>query len=282
MIIGHEKQKEILRKIISSGNIPHALLFSGPEGLGKKTMAMDLISSLLQAKNLSSHPDFISITASGKQIKIAQIRDLNWRLSLSPVKASLLGAVIDQAHLMTREAQNCFLKTLEEPKAKSILILVTEYPDSLMPTIISRCESVKFYPVGSGEISRYLEKKGMPEDKIEEILEISLGRPGQAINFLEHPEVLEERRNMIKELIKIQRSPLSVRFQYVKELTERPDLSGVLEIWLSYFRNRLVKGESPDIKRLCEVLEELQRTIFLLSTTNANRKLALEIMVMSL
>ncbi len=282
MIIGHKKQKEILREIISSGNVPHALLFSGQESLGKKTLAQDLAASLLHTDNLSNHPDFIFVTAAAKQIKIGQIRDLNWRLSLSPVKAPLLGAIIDQAHLMTIDAQNCFLKTLEEPKVNSVLILVTEYPDTLMPTIVSRCENIKFYPVESKEIKSYLKSRHLADEKIEELAGICLGRPGRAISFLEHPERLEERNERLKELARIRRSPLSARFQYAKELADNPDFKGVLEVWLSHFRDRLVHGESPNIRRLKEVLEEIQKTIFLLSTTNANARLALEILVMNL
>ncbi len=138
-IIGHQKQQQFLKTIVESNNIPHALLFSGQNKLGKKTVALGLISSLFREK-LSNHPDFILVEPKARyskserssvqgKIQISQIRDLNWRLSLKPIRAPLFGVIIDKAHLMTKEAQNCFLKTLEEPKSRTLLILNTEYPN---------------------------------------------------------------------------------------------------------------------------------------------------------
>lgn len=286
MIIGHKKQQQFLKKIIDSGKIPHALLFTGSERLGKKTIALEFISSLFKEKILR-HPDFILIEHGlgqklGRgQIQINQIRNLNWRLSLKPIKASFLGAIIDQAHLMTRDAQNCFLKTLEEPKGQSILILISEYPDFLLPTILSRCEKIKFYPVKKEEIRCYLEKKKASKQMIEEIIEISLGKPGRAIDFLKKPEKLKERRKKIKDLIRISNSPLSLRFKYAKELSQQENLKEILGIWLFYFRKSLISCKNQiDIVKIKNILNAIQETFFLISTTNINPRLALEILTM--
>ncbi|XOB40462.1 MAG: hypothetical protein ACKKMR_00370 [Candidatus Nealsonbacteria bacterium] len=282
MIIGHKKQQQFLKKIISSREIPHALLFTGPEGLGKKTIALQFLSSLFGEK-LFQHPDFSLITPITKQIQINQIRDLRWRLSLKPIKAPLLGAVVDKAHLMTREAQNCFLKTLEEPKSRSLLILISEYPNYLLSTIVSRCEKIKFYQVENREITSYLEKKKVSKEKIEEIVEISLGRPGRAVNILQNPEKLEERKKKIRELIKISGSPLSLRFKYVKELAQQQDLKETLGIWLFYFRKGLISCRNrTELIKIKNILKAVQETMFLLSTTNVNPRLALEILTMKL
>ena len=280
MIIGHQKQQQFLRKIVSSGKIPHALLFSGPEELGKKTIALELLSSLFK-EDLFSHPDFTLITPATRQIRITQIRGLNWRLSLKPIKAPLLGVVIDQAHLMTREAQNCFLKTLEEPKTETLLILITEYPNYLLPTIISRCENVKFYPVKNEEIRFFLKKEKLPKDKIEEIVELSLGRPGKVVNFLQNLEKLKERRKRIKKLIEISDSPLSLRFENAKELSKQEDFRETLKDWLFYFRKALIsKKSTKDLLKIKEIINAIQETIFVTSNTNANPRLALEVLMM--
>ena len=126
MIIGHKKQQQFFKKMVVSGKISHALLLSGPEKLGKKTLAFNLIFSIF-GENFSQHPDFIFIEPKSKyskeekgsvgkkapphsslareQIPIEQIRNLQWRLSLKPIKAPLLGVIIDQA-LSTKPQQH--------------------------------------------------------------------------------------------------------------------------------------------------------------------------------
>jgi len=295
MIIGHKKQRQFLEQMIRSGRLPHALLFSGQEKLGKKTIALDLIS-LLFGENPKNHPDFISIEPITKQIQIDQIRNLSWRLALKPIKAQSLAVIIDQAHLMTKEAQNCFLKTLEEPRGPSLLILITEYPNFLLPTILSRCQIIKFYPVKKEEIREYLGEKGILKEKIEEISEISLGRLGIAIEFLENPGKLKEREARIKDLIKISNSPISLRFQYARDLFNRDNLREVLNTWLFFFRNilfsKLNKSSSQrapaalvnyySLGKLKNILRQIQKIFFLISTTNVNQRLALEILMLEL
>ncbi len=280
MIIGHKKQREFFKKIIEAENIPHAMLFTGKEKLGKKKIAFELVSSIFK-ENIFQHPDFSLVVPKEKQIQINQIRDINWRLSLKPIKAPLLSVIIDQAHSMTREAQNCFLKTLEEPKSRSLIILIAEYPKFLLPTIISRCQMVKFYPVASSEIKNYLKAKKIKQEQINEITQICLGRPGVAVDFFKNPEKLKERQKKIEKLVKIMKSPISLRFQYAKELSENNDLKETLSIWLSYFRKNLIsRSDTFLISKTREVLQSIQRTIFLLSTTNINTRLALEVLMM--
>lgn len=282
MIIGHKKQQQLLKKIISLKEIPHALLFTGSEELGKRTIALELFLSIFKEK-LTNHPDFILITPKGKKIQIAQIRDLNWRLSLKPVKAPILGTVIDKAHLMTWEAQNCFLKTLEEPKTKSLVILITEHPKYLLPTILSRCENVKFYPVKKEEISMYLEQEKVLKEKIEQIVDLSLGRPGRAINFFKDPERLEGREKRIKKLTDISNSPLSLRFKYAKQLVEEKNLIETLNSWLFHFRKRLFLIQSKqNLLKTKNILNAISETIHVISTTNTNQRLALEILMIKL
>jgi len=299
-IIGHKKQRGFLEKMANSESPPHALLFTGQESIGKKTIALDFLSSLLGG-NLSRQPDFfyvepeepkikfattskksaIKSVSQKRQIKINQIRELNWRLSLKPVAAPLSGAVIDQAHLMTRAAQNCFLKTLEEPKGKNLLILITEHPSFLLSTIISRCENVKFYPVRNEEISDYLRAQKVSEQKTSEITEASLGRPGIAINALQNPEGLGARKKREEELAKILGQPLSLRFRYVQGLSKQKDLKETLNIWLFYFRKRLLSCKNHEaLLKTKKILNAIQETILLISTTNINSRLALEILTM--
>jgi len=308
VIIGHQKQLNYLKRIAESGKIPHALLFSGQKKLGKKTIASEFIFWLFEepgVPKILGHPDFILIEPQEKhpeaersslrgspapssalvrgQIQINQIRDLSWRLSLKPIKAKLKAVIIDEAHSMTPEAQNCFLKTLEEPKGNTILILITEKPNFLLPTIVSRCQIIKFYPVKKDEIERYLKnQEGLSEGEIEEILEIAQGRPGRAVELAFAKEKFEFYKKRTKELAKIFNSNLSSRFQYAKEISTKENLQEILEIWLNYFRNIFIKNcSTPSAKHLGNILQQIQRTIYLISTTNINPRLALEILMMN-
>jgi len=277
MIIGHKKQQEFLEKIIKEGS--RSLLFTGSESLGKKTIALSFFTSLFQEEPQKS-PDFILVDPLEGTIKIDQIRELSNRISLKPIKSSCFGAIIDQAHLMNREAQNCFLKTLEEPKSNAILILITEYPDFLLPTIFSRCERLKFYPVQRKEIEKYLEENNVIGERADSIINISLGRPGKVINFLKKPESLEDRKVIINNLIRIMKSPLNERFQYVQELLKKEDIRGILIVWLSYLRESLLlSNDLKSLLKLKKILNSIQETIFLISNTSINLKLALEVLV---
>ncbi len=291
-IIGHQSQIRFLEKMVKQKRIPHALLFSGQEKLGKKTIALEVAFWFL-GENLERHPDFILIEPPQEkkgpgQIQIDQIRELAWRLSLKPIKAPLMLAIIDGAHLMTKEAQNCFLKTLEEPKTNSLLILITEHPGFLLPTILSRCEQVKFYPVQKEEISNFLKKKGVSGEDLKTLTEISLGRPGVAISFLKNPKKMKEREIWIKELIRLHKISIPERFQLAKILSKTENLKEILENWLVYFRFYLIKkslvGEVQDsyysLSRLKKIIEQIQETIFFISTTNVNPRLALELLML--
>lgn len=255
----HQKQWEFLKRSAELNRLPHALLFYGQEGLGKKALAIEFSKFLI---GKISPPDFILIEsgagavfakASASQgIQIAQIRELIGKLSFKPYLADFKIAIIDNAHLMTQEAQNCFLKFLEEPKGKTILILVTAYPSLLLPTIISRVQKVRFFPTKSFSAS---------------------GRP-----------------EFISDLIKISESDLVSRFQYAKNISTE-NLKEILDTWLRYFRrifiSRLTGRETKDfnqysLTKLKDIIRHIQSTKFFISTTNTNPRLALEILLMEM
>jgi len=290
MLIGHQRQWQFLKKSAKSGKISHAYLFSGASHLGKKKIALEFVKLINGAEINENHPDLILIKSSeGGEIQISQIRELIQKLSLKPYSAHFKCAILDEVHLMNEEAQNCFLKTLEEPKGKTLLILITESPEMLFPTIRSRCEIIKFFPVKSSEIENYLENQGIAKSKSREIAQLSMGRPGLAIDFISDPQKLENQKRIIKELIEIAKSDLSSRFQYVRVLSKNPNLKEILETWLFYFRSILLGSLTPKFKspgytspRLKNILKKIQGTIFLISNTNINSRLALEMIMLEL
>jgi len=162
-MMDHQKQWQLLRKAVELGKTPHALLFYGGDSTDKKTLALEFIKLLnCQDEDFKSrpcqkcrscrdfekgiHPDlFIIEPQDNKEIKISQIRELRSKFSLRAFIAPFKSALIDQAHCLNQEAQSAFLKLLEEPKGKTIFILITDYPEMLLPTVLSRVERLRFY-----------------------------------------------------------------------------------------------------------------------------------------
>lgn len=232
-----------MEKMAELGRIPHALLFYGPDSESKKALALEFVQ-LINGKDSvnGAHPDLAIIGPGDEQeIKIAQIRDLHLKLSLRSYSAPFKAAIIEQAHYMNEEAQSAFLKLLEEPKGQTIFILLTEYPEILLPTILSRVEKLRFFSN---------KKESMPEEEA-------------------------------KKLQSIIKSDLAKRFQYAKELAEDPqNLKKTLELWLAYFREAMLSDLSQT--KTIEILKLLQTTHRLLSTTNVNARLALDIIMLEL
>lgn len=289
MIIGHKKQWQLLVKSKELGKIPHAFLFSGESQIGKRKIAFEL-AKLLLCRDIEkkSHPDFIFLKSD--KIQVSHIRELIWKLSLKPYESDYKIAVIDEAHLMDKEAQNCLLKTLEEPKGDSFLILITEYPEALFPTIVSRTQKVKFFPVKKEEIKNYLVANGIKEDKAEYFSVLSSGRPGRAIEFSLNEEKTKEQEKVISDLKKISGSDLAFRFQYIKNLLGEKNgysilsFKEILDIWLDYFRNLMfLKIDNKDsLLKIKKTISFIQNINYLVSTTNANSKIALEILLMEI
>jgi len=301
MIIGHQKQTKFLSEIATTKKIPHALIFEGISKLGKRTVAMNFIKHLFceqeetcyqccscSAIDKGTHPDLFLIFPQKKEIQLSQIKELSRRFSLKPYLSSFKAAIIDEAHLMNSESQNSILKILEEPTGDSVIILVSGNPESLLPTVRSRSQRIKFFPVNPQEIRTELQARGGQGQLLEEIVLFSFGRPGLAIDFLLEPEKINYRREKIKEILQktASDSPLSLRFQYAKELSTEPEKAKeLLEIWLSYFRILMLKkimgtkGIGQSLKRIKNSILRIEEASYLISKTNANLKLVLESLI---
>lgn len=283
MILGHKKQIQFLKNIFNSGRMPHALLFTGPEKIGKKKVAFELASWILK-ENPKKHPDFALIEPKEK-IQISQIREFLTKFSLKPIKSDRMVGIIDDAHLMTEEAQQCFLKTLEEPKAPTLFILITAFPNLLLPTILSRCQKISFLRLRNEEIIQFLDReKNLEEKEKQMIIEIAAGRPGVMLNFLSE----EKRKKILRELAMFPKFSLAQRFQIAKEIGESENIKEILKDWLDFFHYLFLKKiRQPQnskaiysLEKVKLILEELQKTFLLISTTNVNPRSALEILML--
>ncbi|MDP3995929.1 MAG: hypothetical protein Q8P74_01645 [bacterium] len=287
MVIGHQKQWNFLKKVAGTASFSHAYLFSGPEKLGKRKLAVEWISLLLgeEIKEPDNHPDLVFIEPQVKEIKISQIKDLIWRLSFTAGEKGVKAAIINDAHLMNQEAQTCLLKTLEEPRGNVILVLITDKVQKLLPTIVSRAQMIKFYPVDNEEIKNYLKGQQIPEKSLEEISRLSMGRPGIALDFISDPQKINVFHDKIKEVEKISKANLAFRFRYAKELSEDVQRTKeTLDIWTLYLREKLIKAVNSQqrTKELRKMLHFLQSTSSLIAGTNVNLRLALETLMIKL
>ena len=145
-IIGQDFAKKYLTNSIKKNKLNNAYMFEGMDGIGKKKFADELSKLLLDYENLENSPDYVVIKPDGNSIKIAQIRNLQSDIVIRPHKDYKI-YIINNAEKMTVEAQNALLKTLEEPPNYAIIILVTNNKESLLETIKSRCDIIKFSPI---------------------------------------------------------------------------------------------------------------------------------------
>jgi DNA polymerase III subunit delta' len=292
MLVGHKKQQEYLQKMLDLKKMPHALLFCGQSSIGKKAVALEFLKNIF-GPTLFHHPDFVFLEAQEREIEIAQVRELIWKMSLKPFSAPFKAAIIDNAHLMNPEAQNCFLKTLEEPKGDTLLILISEYPERLLPTIRSRVQKIKFFPVERDEIITYLKDKKVEEKEVNLLAEIARGRVGVAEDLQVNPEKLVDFKKRLKEIALLADSDLGKRFLYAKELAQEEDMAQTLGIWLDFFRNLMLASlglkkkwialsKEMTLEKIKVILKNIQTTISLTSTSNVNKRLALENLLLEL
>lgn len=210
-IAGHDHVKEVLRRAVDRDRVPHAYLFHGPDGVGKATMALALLSYLdcpnrrdgdscgecatCRAIQDRTFVDLHVAAVDRHQIKIDEMRSLMGRLYFEAMVGPWKCLLVDDAHLLNLPAANAALKTLEEPPSRSLFILVTPTPDVLPQTVVSRCFQVPFGPLPADEVVRFLLRRrpDRPEDEARDAAVLSRGSPGRALALLEHP-VLRERR----------------------------------------------------------------------------------------
>ena len=186
-ILGHEQNKEFLARLLQPGNRPHALLFYGPEGIGKKQLALRFAKTFLCQKpdehpcgrcescrliNLAehsfAHPDFILVEqeAPGKDLKIEQIKEMSRQTAFAPALSSHKVCVIDAADRMTVEAANSLLKLLEEPPPNWMFILVASRLERLLPTILSRVIQLRFDQIPLALTQEALNRLGLERPEL--------------------------------------------------------------------------------------------------------------------
>jgi DNA polymerase III subunit delta' len=198
-IIGHERVRALLARSIGGGRLPPALLLMGPDGVGKRTLALAAARALVCEKVRGEpceecsacrraarglHPDVLLIEPETATIKIEQVRDMAREVLALPFEGRARAFVIDEAHVMTEQASNALLKSLEEPPASSHVFLVTASPQALLPTIRSRCQTLRLGPLPSALLESHLrDRAGLSADEARLRAALSGGSIGSALAF---------------------------------------------------------------------------------------------------
>lgn len=209
-IIGNEKNKELLNQIIRTNNIAHSYMFIGKESIGKMLFAKEFAKAILcindskpcgECKSCiefesSNNPDFEIIEPDGNNIKIEQIRELIKKVYEKPIVSNKKVYIINDSNLMTKEAQNSLLKTLEEPPEYVTIILIASNENLFLPTIKSRCTKIMFRKLTDSELKTILERKYNKLNIQELMLKIADGSVNKAVS-LDGKEELYNKVNRI-------------------------------------------------------------------------------------
>ena len=207
-IIGHRQILEQLYHAIASNRVAGAYLFVGVANVGKETVALHFAKSIncltpdegacgtclsCRKADDGNHPDLQIVRPSGAWIKIDQIRELQKRIIYRPLEGVRKVYILTEAERMNLEAANCLLKTLEEPPADSVLILLTTNLDALLPTIRSRCQIIPFHPLVVSELTGYLmEQFNIDESQALRVATTTGGAVGKALTLLQDGASFDE------------------------------------------------------------------------------------------
>ena len=287
-ILGNERNKNILEKTIELNKVSHSYIFWGTEGIGKKLIAEDFAKRILCLQNhdydckcksciefdSNNNPDFQLIESTDGKIKIEQIREMQRKIAEKPIISSRKVYIIENSDTMTKEAQNCLLKTLEEPPEYITIILICSNEDNLLSTIKSRCTRMHFEPLKENEIKKYLEK-AIPEQQISEnIINLAQGSIGKAIKLNEKKEIYE---NIEKILINMRNKDLIEIVQMSEGIYKsKEEINSILE----YINVLLLKLSKQNMKyiKCIEIVEETKKRL----KANSNYDMCIDYMIFSM
>lgn len=257
MIIGHEVIRSRLRRMALSGHAAHFYVFTGPESVGKRVVALEFASVFHGELDFSSgneadilsritfiHPEIVEKKGKVREVSIGveTIRESIRMLGLSSRSDAWNILVVDNAHRLSESAQNSFLKTLEEPFPRTVIIFITHEEGSLLHTIISRSERVVFSLV--------------PEDILRgafsECPEIvfRLGRPGVAVSFRNGKESFDETFLILNRLLSFSLLSFEERFSLLTLFLDNlPSAERLFSLWISGIHAELISAESVEKRR---------------------------------
>lgn len=272
-IVGHEHLMERLRHM-AEGDPIRAFVFSGPEAVGKFSVALwwaEMLTDIAaDTRNVSEiRPDILLVEprkevekgiTKERPIAVKDIRTVLKELALKPYSGQRRVLIVRDAHVLTEEAQNALLKTLEEPPVHAVIVLVTHRIGRLLPTVLSRCQRMDFVSVSLEKMHQEKVFRDCPEELLR------LGRPGLAFRFMEEPKEVQSDVEQVRALERVGEKSWSERLALAEKLSKDPGrLCRLLEWWAVAIRSDGV-GPDEDVAagillagKVAEVLQRVQR-----------------------
>ncbi|MBI1920234.1 MAG: DNA polymerase III subunit delta' [Geobacter sp.] len=312
-VVGQDSAVTVLERSLAAHRVAHAYLFTGIEGCGKRTTALAFIEAIFcgraegcgscpSCRKMASgqHPDLHLVEPDGAFIKIDQIRELQRQLALRPYEAPRKGCIIEAADRLHPAAANALLKTLEEPPGNAVLILLSPNPAGVLPTIISRCQQLRFASLPQETVERLVLAGGVEQEAARVAASLSEGSMAKALEIV-NGAALEERARFIETVCSLSVNDAGRIFAFSEAFDKQKDkAAGMLDMLQSFLRDVLLRlGGSPEIVN-CDLaplveqvaghnsLDEVMGKIGTVTTMqqalqrNVNPRLAMETLVMRL
>lgn len=266
-VLGHENIIKNLQNAIKNQQLSHSYLFEGEESIGKRMVALSFAKTLLckeqklePCNNCNSclkfdnfnHPDLKLVETEKDLIKKKEIDNIIQNINIAPLESSRRVIIIDDSHKIGMEGQNTLLKTLEEPPSYINIILITSNSNKLIPTILSRCERIKFHSVESEKIERLLiSKYDKTKEESKFIAHFTKGSVGQAIRLSKTQEFFEKRDEVLKIVDSIVKGDKFKIFNSIDFfLNNKDDYEEILDIIIYWFRDLSLYKELGDTELL--------------------------------
>ncbi|GFI66117.1 DNA polymerase III subunit tau [Lachnospiraceae bacterium] len=280
-IVGQEQIKEQLRNAISTGKVSHAYIINGEKSSGKEFIARMFAMSLQCEKGeiepcqecrsckqalSDNHPDIIRVThEKPNTISVEDIRtQVNNDVAIKPYSGAYKIYLINEAEKMTPQAQNAILKTLEEPPAYAVILLLTANVNSLLPTILSRCVVLNMKPVADELVKKYLmEQLQIPDYKAEVCVAFARGNVGRAKALASSEDFENVKAEAISLLKYIQDMELNEIIAAIKKITEyKLEINDYLDICAIWYRDVLLFKATNDVNHLVfrDEIQTLRKT----------------------
>lgn len=266
---GHENIKNILSKQTESGKVPHAYLFSGPNGVGKRTLALEFAKSLLKTEKLDNHPDFQVLDLGSAEITAEAVKDFIAKTAFMPFLAAKKVAIINNAENLNSQSSNALLKTLEEPSESSVIILIASQA-SVLPTVYSRCQVLRFNSFSREQMEAFAKQHNIQVGR--EILSLSFGRAGRLKKLAEDKGFLQKQSNSVAAYQTLGAQPAGEKLMAVGEYAEQEswELAENFQLWLNWQLSALA-SEPNNFLKLSAITQALAGL-----KANLNKKMVLQ------
>ena len=274
-LLGNDKIKKLLEKTIIEDKILHSYIFDGEEGIGKRLFALDFSKAILCTStdikpcqkcksciefNNFNNPDLLQVESlDGKNIKIEQIRELLTKIAEKPINSDRKVIIINNSELMTKEAQNALLKTLEEPPQYITIILITSNQSKLLTTIKSRCTKILFEGISKEEILSYLKQKSLDVNISDRILKAGNGSLSKTLDLIEKQDLYLKLDNIFNNIEKCDIVDLWKQAEMLYK--EKEEIIGLLEYINIILYENLLKDNNIKYINSVKIVEETKKRI---------------------